>query len=107
MLLSNLSKDKYATRFKKLYYPENEDPMIKYEQVIPWEYTASTDGETVIIIPELVGALRLTQIEKEIKPIKEADYSFNSSSGQINLLNGVSMAAGETLFILYVKLVTS
>lgn len=109
MLLSNLNGEKYATRFSKVYFPENEDPMIKYEKVLPWTYTAAADGETVIVITSLIGSLRITQIEKEIKPMdgNGVDFSFNSSNGQINLLGGISMMTGEKLFILYSVLVTS
>jgi len=104
---SNLNKNKYATRFKKVYDPPNPDDMIKYEQTIPWTYTAIADGETVIIIPELIGAERIVQIEKETKPMFETDFSFNNNTGQITLLNGITMAKDESLFILYALLITS
>lgn len=108
MLQSNLSFDKYATRFKKIYYPENENPMIRFEQVLSYTYTAAADGESVIIIPAMIGALRITQIEKEIKPLDgTVDFGFNSSNGQTNLLNGLTLAAGEKLFYLYAVLITS
>ena len=81
--------------------------MIKYEKVLPYSYTAVADGETVIILTALIGALRITQIEKEIKPMLSTDFSFNTNTGQINLLNGISMAAGETIFILYAILMTT
>jgi len=107
MLQSNLSNIKHATRFKKVFYPENEDPMIRYEKVLEVQYTALADGETSVIIPALIGAIRITQIEKEIKPMSTADFSFNPTNGQVNLLNSVSLSAGESLFILYAVLVTS
>ena len=107
MLQSNLNTKFYATRYQKIYFPANPDAMIKYEQVLEYQYIAAADGETIIIIPTLIGSLRIIDIEKEIRPINLANYSFNSNTGQINLLNGVAMAAGETLFITYVLLITA
>jgi hypothetical protein len=111
MQLSNLSNEKYSTRFKKVFNPENPDDMIKYEANFEVQYTATASivlgGETVIIIPELVGALKIIQIEKETKPMFKTDYSFNSNDGRINLLNGYGLEDGESLFIIYAKLITS
>ena len=97
----------YATRYKKIYTQVNPDNMIYYEKVLQVQYTAAVDGETVIILSGLINALRITQIEKEIKPMFTSDFSFNATNGQITLLNNVSMAAGESLFILYAVLITS
>jgi hypothetical protein len=107
MLQSNLNNTIYATRYQKIFNPPNPDAMIKYEQVFEYQYTAAADGETIIILSALIGALRIIDIEKEIRPINIANYSFNSNTGQLNLLNGVAMAAGETLFITYALLITS
>lgn len=106
MLLSNLSNNKFSTRFKKVYNPINPDDMIRYEQVLETQYTAVNDGETVVILSELIN-MRVVQIEKEIKPMAMSDFGFNTNNGQINLLNGVTLSAGESLFILYSKLITS
>jgi len=106
MLQSNLSNEKYSTRFKKVYFPLNIDDMIRYEQVLETQYTAVNDGETVVILAELIGA-RVVQIEREIKPMAMTDFGFNVNLGRINLLNGVALSAGESLFILYSKLITS
>ena len=91
----------YATRFRKT---TNQDNVIKYEQNLEYQYTASADGENIIVINSLIG-MRVVQIEREIKPIYTTDYSFNSFNGQINLLNGVQLSSGETLFIIYAKIV--
>lgn len=106
MLQSNQSDIKYATRFKKIYNPPNPDDMIRYEQPLEYQYTAAADGETVIILPALIGN-RIVQIEKEIKPVFTANYTFNPNNGQITLLNGVVLDAGESLFIIYAVLITS
>lgn len=106
MLLSNLGNTVYATRFKKLTDNENEDDMVKYEQTLEWQYIAGADGETVIIIPELIG-IRIVQIEKSIQPLLKANYTFNKNTGRITLLNEVSMSAGEPLYILYASVQTT
>lgn len=103
MQRSDASGEKYATRFRQA---TNEDVMVKYESTEEWQYTAGADGETVAVIPALVG-MRVIQIERELKPMFSNDWGFNANSGQITLLNGVSMAFGETLFILYAKMVES
>lgn len=88
---------KYATRYRQAV---NGSDMVKYEQTLEHQYTAGADGETIAVIPGLIG-VRVIQVEREIKPIYDSDYAWNSNSGQLTLLNGVSMAYGETLFILY------
>lgn len=105
MQQANATSLKYATRYKRV---ENDpDEMVKYEQTLETQYTAGSDGENLIILLGLAGiGARIVQIERELKPIFKADYSFNANSGQINLLNGVTMAEGETLFIIYAILIT-
>jgi len=98
--------EKYATRNQTVGNNINLEDMY-YEQNIGIDYTAASDGETVIIIPELANALRIVQLEKEIKPVLVANFSFNSPAGRINLLNGVTMSTGQTLFIIYAKLITA
>lgn len=94
---------KYATRHRQT---TNEDNMIKYEQNLEYQYTVASDGETIIVLPALVG-MRIVQIEREIKPLLSGEYSFNAFSGQITMLGGVQLSEGETLFILYAQIVTS
>lgn len=106
MLLSNLSEEKYATRYKEIFYPPNPNEMSTFERTLEAQYVAAADGETVIILTELIGALRVIQVEKEIKPMFTINYSFNSIEGRVNLLGGVSLGKGQALFILYAKLVT-
>jgi hypothetical protein len=81
--------------------------MIRYEQNLEIEYVSNADGTTVISIPSLIGALRIVYMEKEIQPVSKADYSFNSSSGVITLLNGKTVDAGQTLYIIYAILITA
>jgi hypothetical protein len=92
---------KYATRFRQT---TNENNVSKYEQTFNTEYRAGSDGETIIILNSLIGT-RVVQIEREIKPIYASDYSFNTFTGQITLLNSVQMGINETLFIIYAKII--
>lgn len=107
MLQSNLGNELYATRFKQAYNTLNPGDMPKYERILETQYTAAADGENIILIQALIGALRIAQITKEIKPMYLPDYSFNPNSGQINLLNDIYLSKDETLFILYAVLITS
>ena len=105
MIQSNLGAIKFGTR----YFNTNTqiEDMIKYERNIEYQYTAVADGENIIIIPALIGALRILSIVNEIRGIMTADYSFNPNTGQISLLNGITLGAGQTLFIVYTVLITS
>ena len=96
----------YATRADIISTDQNTD-MIKYERNIEYQYTAAIDGEKIIFIPAMVGALRIVGIVNEIRGMQVADFSFNTNTGQLNLLNGVSLGSGQTLFITYAVLVTS
>ena len=97
---------KYATRFNNSILTHDDD-MIKYERNIEYQYTAVADGENIIIIPALIGALRILSIVNEIRGMMTADYSFDPNTGQISLLNGITLGAGQTLFIVYTVLITS
>jgi hypothetical protein len=100
---TNAGAVKYATRERTT---TNEENMKYYEQTWEDQYTASADGETVIVRPALVG-MRIISIEKTIAPLLASQYLFNPSSGQITLQGGAAMNAGETLFIEYAKIITS
>lgn len=94
---------KYATRDRTI---TNESTMKYYEQTLEDQYTAAADGETVFVRTALVGN-RIIDIEKEIGPLKAAEYLFNPSTGTITLQGGVVLNAGETLFIEYAKIIQS
>lgn len=94
---------KYATRERTT---TNEENMKYYEQTWEDQYTASADGETVIIRPALVG-MRIISIEKTITPLKTSQYLFNPTNGQITLQGGTVLNEDETLFVEYAKIVTS
>lgn len=104
VLKANKVISKYATRFNNIIDPTNLSNMA-YEQILETMYVAAADGETSIIVTDLIGN-RIVSVEKEIKPLSAVNYNFNITLGRINLLNGVSMSGGEQLSILYGKMVT-
>ena len=83
----------------------------KYEMVLNTFYTSGTDGTTVVTLQDLDGnlltGLDIVQIEKEIKPLKPSQYVWNKSLSQLTLIGGVTVDNGETLFVLYSKIVTA
>lgn len=89
------------------YQPSNPNPatMIKYEEVSESQYIA-TGGETTVVLAELIGCA-IVQIEKEIRPLMQSDFLFNTNTGTITLQNGIVLGQGETLFIIKSKLITS
>lgn len=102
-LQANLSNLKFATRERT---STNEANMIKYEQSLTTDYTSNADGTTVVTLPALIGS-RIIQIEKEIQPLADANYTWNPSSGILTLLNGITVDSGQTLYIIYAVLITS
>jgi hypothetical protein len=87
------------------YDPKNPINMIKYQKTSEVQYTA-IGGETFVILPELLNAT-IIQVTREIKPLLNADYSLIPSLGRLGLMNGIVLDAGETLFIIYGKIITS
>jgi len=83
---------------------QNQIPTImKYSEDFNASYTATTDDETVITVTDLQGA-KIVQIIKEIKPLKDTEFVFNSTAGTITLVSS-SLATGETLAIIYKKII--
>jgi hypothetical protein len=76
-------------------------PQVKYEQILPLEYTALADNETEIYLPDMIGC-RVVKVERNIKPL--VDYEYDDIAGKMKITNG--LGAGETLFILYAKIIT-
>lgn len=67
-------------------------------------YTAPS-SESVITIVDLQG-MNILQIEREIKPLKNTEFIFNSTTGVIEFVGIDPLAEGETLFILYTQTIT-
>ncbi len=95
------------------FQPDNPNPetMVKYQQTGEVQYIAAggessmtpvdDDGNAVLKDSEII------QITKEIKPLYKADFSLNVNDGMITLNNGIVMGPGETLFIIFGKIITS
>jgi hypothetical protein len=117
---------RYATAYSKLgsvYYtvidqgtkgipsnPYNPPPnpnqtTMTYEIVGNAQYTAGADGESTINLVDLIGK-GIVQIEKDIMPLKENQWLWNTGSGTLTLQNGGQMSSGETLFILWSQMIT-
>ena len=77
----------------------------KHQTIDATSYTAVADGETVITPLTSIGGSMIgydiIQVEKEIKPMLKTDYNWNKTTGQLTLLNGISIGTGETLYIIH------
>lgn len=92
--------------------PDNPvNPIEMYESVKQAQYTAGSDGETTISIVDVEGnplnGKRVISIEKEIKPLKTTEWFFNTNTSVLTLLGGVTVDAGQTLYILYSETITT
>lgn len=104
-LQTNLAQTKFSTRDRQ---STNEANMIYYEQNNEAEYTSNSDGTVTVSLVGIVPAgARILWIEKEIAPIKSANYSFNATSQVLTLLNGTTVDNEQTLYILYALIITS
>lgn len=89
-----------------IFTPSNPATVIKYQITKKTDYTASVDGENVITLSALIG-YDILQVENETKPLYNTDYVWNKATGVLTLLNGISLAAGQSLFILYQEILNS
>lgn len=87
--------------------PPNPDDMIT--QVNGAQFVSGADGTTVMTLQDKDGnsmiGCDLVQIEKEIRPIINANWVWNKTSGILTLINGEALDNGQTLFYLYSKVV--
>jgi hypothetical protein len=67
-------------------------------------YTA-VGGETFITVIALQG-MNILQIEREIKPLKNTEFIFDTVAGTIQFVGIDPLNAGENLFILYTQTIT-
>lgn len=121
-----VTNTRYATAYSKLgsvYYtvidsgvkglpnnnynppPDPNSSTTMYEIVGNAQYTAGADGEATINLTDLKGK-SIVQIEKDIMPLKENQWLWNTNSGTLTLQNGGQMSSGETLFILWSQMIT-
>ena len=101
---TNLSSLKFATRDRTV---TNETHMVKYEQNFETEFLSNMDGTTIIPLTDPPVGARIIYVEKEIAPIKNVDYVYNSTSKVLTLLNGNTLDFGQRLFIIYAVTITS
>lgn len=103
IVAANQGRLKYSTREKN---PTNEELMKYYSETFDAEYTATTDGETNITLDIPVNS-EVIQIEREIKPIHRSKWSYNVSTRLLVLDDSVALSAGETLFVIYKRIISS
>ena len=75
-----------------------------YVKTLSTSYTSVSGGESVITILALQGKT-VTQIEREIKPLKATEFIFDYIAGTIQLVGIDPLSVSETLFILYNEIV--
>jgi hypothetical protein len=87
--------------------PINPDDMIT--QVNGASFVSGADGTNVITLMDKDGnsmiGCDLIQIEREIRPIINANWVWNKTSGILTLINGEAVDFGQTLFYLYSKVI--
>jgi hypothetical protein len=80
----------------------------KYQMVFSTFYEAASDGETVITVRDasanLISGYDIVQIEKNIKPLKPSEFSWNKNASVLTLIDN-SLGIGEQLFILFSKII--
>jgi hypothetical protein len=81
-----------------------------YTVILSTSFTSNQDGTTQVTPLDinsnnLIG-YDIVQVEREIKPLFNTDWSWNKATGVLSLLNGKTIDAGESLFILYSKTVS-
>ena len=79
-------------------------PVSMYQKTSATSYEATTDGETVITLTALAGK-NITQIEKNIQPLTDVQWSWNKVTGQLTLVDAIG--TGEKLFIIYNEMITT
>lgn len=91
--------------------PVPPKPFDMYQKTASTSYTSNTDGTTVItLVDENGGSMignDITQIEREIKPLLTSEFIWNKNLALLTLINGVTLDNGQTLFILYSKMIIS
>ncbi len=75
----------------------------QFSEMMQEIYTAEVDNIMAISLPAVKG-FDIVRINREIQPMASAEYSWNKTGGVLELTKG--MAPGESLFILYEKLIT-
>jgi hypothetical protein len=87
--------------------PPNPDDMIT--QVNGTQFISGADGTTIITPLDKDGnsmiGCDIVQVEKEVRPIINANWVWNKTSGVLTLTNGETLDNAQVLFIIYSKVV--
>jgi hypothetical protein len=75
-----------------------------YKNTLPDAYTAGTNGETSVSLPQWIG-WDIQLLIKEIQPLKGTQFTWNNSSGTLTLLGGLELEQNETIFFLFSKMI--
>jgi hypothetical protein len=100
----NIITKRYATDASRIILPPISINQM-YQKSDADSYTAGTDGESIISLPQWIG-WDVLAVEDEIKPLKKTEYAWNKSSGTLALLGGITLSQNQTLFLLFVKMTT-
>ena len=95
---------KYATREKN---PTNEDAMIYYSEIYPYEYVIGADQESSIFLVGIPVNALIIQVEKEIKPMAASEWSWNAVSRILTLTDPSTSYKDQLLSIIYKKYKTT
>lgn len=79
-------------------------PVSMYQKTSATSYEATTDGETIITLPSLEGK-NITQIEKNIQPLTDLEWSWNKVTAVLTLTDAIG--TGEKLFIIYNEMISA
>ena len=83
--------------------PNNDNKVSRSYKTAQAQYTATTDDETLISLPDLTG-VDVFAVEKEIKPLGTGEWSWNKTTAVLTLA-GVVLEKDATLYIYYQQLV--
>jgi hypothetical protein len=97
----------------KIPLPFNDIPnqtQDMYSDVNSTSYTSNADG-VVLITPQdkdgnSMAGYDIVQVELEIKPLLASQWSWNKAQGILTLLSGTTVDNGQSLFVIYKKMVT-
>lgn len=72
---------------------------------------SGADGTTVISLPDKNGGSLIGYdvifVEREIRPIKRANWVWNTALGSVTLINGETLDKDQELFYIYKKTITA
>lgn len=85
--------------------PNPDNVMISVEST---QYVSNANGTTVITPLDKSGnsmiGYEVSQLENEIRPLRSNEWSWNKVTGILTLINGAVIDSGNTLFILYTRI---